>query len=162
MFVHIDSRHRGFAHSHACRAVSGDQAAQELEQVRVVSDEKDVLAIGIPVDQLLKIGIARANVERRANFDFSLVAKFVTDKLRGLERTLQWTGDDDVWLDFEGAEKTTHQHALFLAFGNEAALGVKLCTITGNSGIGMPHQMKVHGGMGSIREGIAASFENRV
>ena len=56
----------------------------------------------------------------------------------------------------------TSQPAVTRTVHLEAALGVKLCTITGNSGIGMPHQMKVHGGMGSIREGIAASFENRV
>ncbi len=139
MLVHVDARHRALSHPHARRAIPGDQSAKELEQVGVVSYEKNVLAIGILIDELLEIGEACADVQRRADLNFGVVTEFVADKLRCLKGALQLTGDNNVGLNLEGAEKAAHQHALLLAIGDKAAFGVELRTFTGNSGIGMPH-----------------------
>jgi len=63
MLVHIDACDRSLAHADAGAAVSGDEAAEELEQVRIVADEHDVLAVGVFVDQFLEVCIAGGQVE---------------------------------------------------------------------------------------------------
>ena len=92
----------------------------------------------------MKVGVGGVEVERRTDFDFAFVAEFVADKLCGLQCALQRAGNDDVRLDFEGAEDAPHDHALFFAFGDQAAFRVELRALAGNSGIGMPHEVEVH------------------
>ena len=89
MLVHVDSGYRSFAHTHTRSTIAGNQPAQKLKEVRIVANEKDVLPIGVLADQLLKVCVSRADIEGRADFDLTLIAKFISDKLSGLERALQ-------------------------------------------------------------------------
>jgi len=146
VLVHIDASDGTLAHADAGSSIPSDEAAEKLEEVGIVADEHHVLPVGIFVDQLLKVRVARAKVKRRADFDFALVAEFVADELGGLERTLQRAGDDDVGLDFEGAEKPAHEHALLFAFGDKAALRVELCALTRNTGVRVAHEVEIHSG----------------
>ena len=57
----------------------------------------------------------------------------------------RWAGDNDIGLDFEGAEHAPHHHALFFAFGDKPALRVELCALAGDSSIGMAHEVEIHG-----------------
>ena len=146
MLVHIDAGDSGLAHANAGSAIPGNEAAEELEEIRVVSNEEDVLTVGVLVDQLLEVGVAGAEIEGRTDFDLAVVAKLIADELGGLQSALEWAGDDDVGLDFEGAEEPAHEHALLFAFGDETAFGIELCALTRNTGVRMTHEVQVHGG----------------
>src|SRR4051812_24422272 len=154
MLVHIYAGDRSFAHANAGTTVSGDESTEKLKQVRVMPDEHDVLPVGVLIDQLLEIGVPGAKVESGADFDLSVIGKFVADELGCLESPLEGAGDDDVRLDLEGTEKVAHEHALLFALCDETTSGVELCTITRNARICMPHEVKVHiRGVGSERAG---------
>lgn len=146
MLVHVNANDRGFAHPDAGTPVAGDEAAEELEEIRVVPDEKDILAVGVSVNQLLKICVAGAEVERGTDLNLSFITELIPYELCGLEGSFERAGHDDVWLDLQSAEKPSHQHALFFALGDEAALGIELRTFARNSGVGMTHQVEVHDG----------------
>jgi len=146
VLVHIDAGDSGLAHANAGSAVPGDEATEELEEIGIVSNEQDVLPVGILVDQLLEIGVASAEVESRTDFNLGIVAKLIANKLGCLQSALERAGDDDVWLDFEGAEEPAHEHALLFAFGDEATFGIEFCALTRNTGVGVTHQVEVHGG----------------
>jgi len=88
VLIHINACDRGLAHADAGSAVAGDDAAEELEEIRVVSDEEDVLAIGAFVNELLEVGIAGAEVESGADFDFAVVAEFIANELGSLKGAL--------------------------------------------------------------------------
>lgn len=146
MLIHVDASNRTFAHADAGSAIAGNQAAQELEEIRIVSDEEDVLAVGVLVDEFLEIGVGGAEVEGGADFNLAVIAKFVADELGGLESAFERAGDDDIGLDFESAEQAAHQHALLFTFRDEPALCVELGSIAGDSSVGVAHEVKVHGG----------------
>jgi hypothetical protein len=156
VLVHVDADNRPFAHANAGPAVPGDEAAEELEEVGIVANEKYVLAVGVLVDELLEIGVGCGEVKGRADFDFAFIAEFVADELSCLKGALQRAGDNYVGLDPEGAEEPTHKHALLFAFGDEAAFGVKLGAFTRNTGVRMTHEVEVHWGMGSRRQDTPA------
>ena len=148
MLVHIDASDRAFTHADPCCSIARDQAAEKLEHIGIVPDEKNILAICVFVDKLLEFGVTGAAIQRRADLDSSFIAEFVADELRRLKSALQRARDNDVRLDFQSAKEPAHQHALFLAFRNKTAFSVKLRAITWNAGIGMPHEVKVHGSGG--------------
>jgi hypothetical protein len=106
-------------------AVAGDQTAEELKKVGVVADGQHAFAVGVFSQQRLEIVIACVGPEGGADLDFGVVAELGAHELRGLQGALQRAGDDDIHLHLEGAEDARHQHALFLAFFDEAALGVE-------------------------------------
>jgi hypothetical protein len=89
-----------------------------------------------------KVGVGG---QRRADFDFAVVAELGADKLRGLQGALERAGDDDVHLHLEGAQHARHQHALLLAFLDQAALGVESGVLAEQSGIGVAHEVEDHG-----------------
>ena len=144
MLFHVDARDRGFTHTYSGTAIAGNEAAQKLEQVRVVSHDQDVLPVRIFLQELLKVRIGGVEVERRADLDFAFIAEFVAHKLCGLQCSLQGTGNDDVRLNLERAEDSPHDHALFFSFDDQTAFSVELRALAGNSGIGMPHEVEVH------------------
>ena len=146
MLVHVNAGDGGFAHADARSPVPRDQATEELEEIGIVADEHDVLAVRVLIDQLLEVGIARSEIESRADFDLALVAQLVAHELGSLQCPLQGARDNHVRLDFQGSEKTAHQHALFFAFSDKAALRVELCALTRNTGVRMTHQVEIHSG----------------
>src|ERR1700739_323037 len=110
-----------------------------------MSDYKDVLPVGVFLQEPLKVGIGRSEIERRAHLNLAFIPEFVANKLRRLEGALQGTGDDDIRLDFESAQESPHDHALFFAFGDQAAFGVELRALARNSSVRVPHEVEVHG-----------------
>ena len=144
MLFHIDAGNRCFAHAYAGTAIAGDEATDKLEQVGIVSDDQHILTVCVLAQKGLEVGIGGAEVQRRADFDFAFVAEFVPNKLRRLECAFQRTGHDHIRLDFKGTENSSHDHALFLTFRDQAAFGVEFCALALNTGIGMPHEVEVH------------------
>lgn len=160
MLVHVDASDRCLAHAYAGAAIRGDQAAKELKETGIVADDEDILAIGEFVEQFLEIGECGVWPERCADLNLAFVAEFVAHKLSRLQGTLQGAGDDQIGLHLEGAENAAHDHALFLAFGDQPALGIELRIIARNSRIGMPHEIEVHGrGLAFAGSISASSFE---
>ena len=88
-----------------------------------------------------KVGV---RAERRADFDLGVVAQLGADELRRLQGALQRAGDDDVHLHLERAQHARHQHALLLAFFDEAPLGVESGVLAAKSGIGVAHEVEDH------------------
>jgi len=144
MLFHIDASHGAFAHAHAGSAVSGDEASEELKQVRIVSDDQNILPVCIFVQQLLEVRVGGVEIERRTNLDFAFVTEFIAHKLCGLQRALKRAGQDDIGLNLERAQDSPHDHALFFSFGDQTAFSVEFRAFAGNSGIGMPHEVEVH------------------
>ncbi len=158
--IHVDAGHRALAHADAGAAIAGDDAAEELEEIGIVADQQHAFAVGILLNQLLESGIIGVRPQRRADLDLGLVAQFSTDKLRGLQGTLEGAGDDDVDLHLERAQQPRHEHALLLAFLDQAPFGVEDGIAAGESGIGVAHEIEVHWiGLGVLRGRSANSLE---
>lgn len=157
MAVHVDAGDGALSHADGGGAVAADEAAEELEDVGIVADGQDALAVGIFGEHLLEVGVIGAEGEGGADFDFGFVAQLGADKLRGLEGALEGAGDDDVNLHLEGAEDAGHQHALVFSFLDEGPLGVESRVPAGHSGIGVAHQVEVHRvGSGEVKWGLPA------
>ena len=75
-------------------------------------DEEDVLAVGVFIDQLLKVGIGSGEVESWAGLDLDLVAQFVADELSSLECALEGTGENHIHLSIKGGQCAAHRCAL--------------------------------------------------
>lgn len=139
VLFHVDACDRALAHADAGSAIAGDEAAKELEEIRIVADHEHILTVSILPEELLEIGVGCTEIERRAYLDLAFIPEFVADELGGLERTLQWAGNNDIGLNFKGAKHASHRHALFFAFSDEASFRVELNALAGNSSIGMAH-----------------------
>ena len=139
MLFHVDACYAALAHADACPAIAGDEPAKELEEVRIVADHEHVLPVCVLSQELLEIGVGCSEIERRAHFNLAVIPEFVADKLGGLERALQWAGNNNVGLNFERAEHAPHDHALLFALRDEPTLRVELRALAGNSSIGMAH-----------------------
>lgn len=144
MAIHVDARHRALAHAHTRSAIARDDAAQEFEKIGVVANQQHAFAVGVLLNQLLESGIVGVRAQSRADFNLGLVAQFSPDKLRGLERSLQWTGDDDVHLHLESAHQARHQHALIFSFLDQPPFCVQNGIASGESGIGVAHEVEIH------------------
>src|SRR5579859_676087 len=118
MLFHIDTCDRTFAHADAGSAIAGDEPAKELEKIRIVADHEHVLPVCELPEELLEIGVGCTEIERRAYLDLAFIPEFVADELGGLERALQRAGNNDIRLNFEGAEHASHRHALLFTFGD--------------------------------------------
>ena len=162
VLFHVDARDRAFAHADTCSAIAGDEAAEELEEIGIVADHEHVLPVSVLPEELLEIGVGCVEIERRTYLDLAFVSEFIADKLRGLERTLQGAGNNDIGLDFEGAKHAPHHHALLFAFRDEASFGVELNALAGNSSIGMAHQVEIHvreAGVSGRAESLALNLD---
>ena len=104
-----------------------------------------VLTVCILPEEFLEICVRCTEVKRRTHLDLAFIPEFVADKLGGLKRTLQRAGNNDIRLDFQGAEHAPHDHALLFAFCDETPLRVELNALAGNSSIGMAHKVQIHG-----------------
>lgn len=157
MLVHVNANARSFSHANTGAAVAGDDSAKELKEIRIVAHEEHFLTVGILADELLEVGISGVGFERRADFNLAFVSEFVADKLCGLQSALERARNNYVWLDFESAEEASHHHALFLAFGNETALGVEFCALARNTSVRVAHEVEIHEwGTGVVRGEIPA------
>jgi len=139
MAVHIDARDGAFAHADGGAAVAGDHAAQELEDIGVVADDKHALAVGILGQHLLEGRVIGIQAEGGTDFHFGFVAKLGADKLGCLESPLERAGYDDVDLDPEGGKNARHQHALLFPLLNQGSFGVEGGVISPESGVGVAH-----------------------
>src|ERR1700756_5202187 len=144
MLRHVDARDRALAHAYARSTVSGDQTAEEFEEVRVVTDHQHAFAVGVLIKQLLKSDEVSIGCERSAYLDFRLVTHLRAHKLSGLQGAFERTGDDDVDLHTERAEHPGDQDALVLAVFDQGAFGVQRRIVARDSGIGMTHQVEIH------------------
>jgi len=66
VLVHVNAGDGGFAHADARSPVPRDQATEELEEIGIVADEHDVLAVRVLINQLLEVG--ENILHRLANF----------------------------------------------------------------------------------------------
>ena len=73
------------------------------------------------------------------------VALLIANHLGGLHGAFEWAGDDDVNLHLEGEEHARHEHALVLAFFDEGSLGIECWVFARDAGIGVAHQVEIHG-----------------
>jgi len=141
VLVHVDAGNGSLAHSNSGASVGGNQAADKLEQVGIMADNQDVLAIRVFFKHLLKGGEVRLGRESRTDLNLAFVPQLVAHKLRSLQGALQWARDDQVWLYFKSIQNAAHHHALFFAFFDETALGVEFRTLAGYASIGVAHQV---------------------
>ena len=121
----VDARHGAFAHADAGTAISGDDAAQELEKIGIVSHQEYAIAVGILLQQLLESDVIRIRPQRRTDLDLGFVSQFCADELRGLQGPLQGTRGNHVHLHLQRAQHARHEHALFFSFFDESALGIE-------------------------------------
>jgi hypothetical protein len=144
MLFHVNAGDGTFAHADACSAVAGDETAEELEEIGIVADDKHVLTVGVCSKEVLEVGVCGTEIESRTDLDLAFIPKFIADELGGLQGALQRAGNDDIRLDLEGAQHTSHDHALFFAFRDKPPFGVELDALAGNTSIGMTHEVEVH------------------
>jgi len=137
--VHIDAGDGAFAHADGGSAVAGDEAAEELEEVGVVSNDQDAFAVRIFCDEGLEVGVVCMEAEGWADFDFGFIAELGADKLGGLKGAFERAGDDDVHLNFERGENARHEHALLFSLFDEGSLAVKDWIVARDACIGVPH-----------------------
>jgi len=144
MVVKIDAGDGAFPHADRGASVAGDEAAEKLKQDGVMADGEHAFAAGILNQHVLEGGKVCIGQEGSADFDLGVIAELGSDKLGGLHGALERAGDDDVDLDLEGAQHAGHQHALVLAFLDEAPLGVESGILSKHSCTGVTHQVEDH------------------
>ena len=144
MFFHVNPRDRSLAHADAGSAISGDEAAKELEQIWIMADHQHILAISVFSEELLEVGVRCAEIERCAYFDLAFISEFVANELRSLQGALQGAGNNDIRLDLESAEHAAHDHALLFTFCDKSPFRVELSALAGNSSIRMAHEVEIH------------------
>ena len=137
--IEIDAGDGALPHADGGSAVGGDQAAQELEEIGIVADCQDAVVAGIFGQHLLEVGVAGVQPQGRTDLHFGVVTQLRADKLRGLQGALEGAGDDHVHLHLERAQHARHQHALVLAFLDEAPLGIEGGILAAKSSIGVAH-----------------------
>src|SRR6202034_931750 len=99
-------------------AITGDELGDELMQVGIVAYQQDPFAAGVLGNKLLKgreIAVWREGGRCEANLS--------SNELGRLTRALERAGDDDVDLSLESGQNSGHQHALLLAFFDQAPFG---------------------------------------
>jgi len=161
MAVQIDTGNRALSHANGGASIAGDQAAEEIEDIGVVADGQYPFAVGILRQHLLKVSVIGSGRQSRAYLDFCLVAQLSGDKLRRLKGALQGARDDYIHLHFECVHNAGHQHALVLALFDEGSLGVESGIVTSDSGVGVAHEVEVHG-VGSGGRVICRSFRSSI
>ena len=144
MLFHVNAGDGTLAHADACSTVAGDETAEELEEIRIVADDEHVLTVSVFSEQVLEVGEGGTEIESRTDLDLAFIAELIADELGRLQSALQRAGNDDIRLDLEGAQHTSHDHALFFAFRDEPPFGVELDALAGNTSIGMTHEVEVH------------------
>ena len=144
MVVEVNAGDGALAHTDGGAAVAGDEAAEKLKEDGVVADGQHAFAAGVLDEHVLKGFEGRVGGEGGADLNFAVVAELGADELRGLQGALERAGDDDVDLDFEGAQHAGHEHALVFSLFDEASLGVEGGIPTEESGIGVAHEVEDH------------------
>jgi len=143
-------------------AVATHQFGEVLVEVGVVSDDEDAFAVAVLVEELLEGGVVSVGGEGGGDDDGEIESELGADELGGLAGAFEGAGDDDVDLDLESGEDSGHEHALLLAFFDQAAFGVKERVFTGDAGIGVTHQVEVHTVIGEepgvARRGVQRRF----
>ncbi len=142
-FVHVDARNGAFAHADGGAAVAGNQAAEKLEQVGIVPHGQDSFAVGILRQQCpgnrrnCAFNPSAGLISTLASYPSSVPTNCAVCRARfsGLE-TITSIGA------FERAQHPRHQHALLLAFLDQAAFGVEKGIVANGSGIRMAHQIR--------------------
>jgi hypothetical protein len=126
-------------------SVAGDELGDELVQVGIMAYEQDSLAAGVLGDELLKGGIVSIGRKSRRGEDRRLKTDLGGHELGGLAGTFERAGDDDVDLHLERSQDAGHEHALLLAFFDQAAFGVKYGIFAWDARIRVAHEIEVHG-----------------
>jgi len=150
MLGHVDASDAAFAQANAAASVrmpvsiAGNQPCDELMEVGIVTHHQHALAIGILRDQLLEGGKLPIGSQHRRIQDGLIEAHFRCYKLGCLPRSLERAGDDDIHLHLEPGEDTGHQHALLLAFLDQAALDVEKWIFARNASICVAHEIEIH------------------
>ena len=125
-------------------AVAGDQLCYVLVEIGIMADHQHSLAVGVLGDELLKGGVIAVGRKRRRGEDGRFKADLGADELCGLAGALERTGDDYVDLRVERGQHAGHQHALLLAFLDQAAFGIEERISAWNASIGMAHEVEIH------------------
>jgi len=145
--IQIYAGDRALPHADGGGPVAGDEAAEELKKDGVVAHSQQTFAVREFREHGLEGGEGCIRQQGGTYFDFGVVAELGADKLRGLQGALEGAGDDDIDLHLEGAQHARHQHALVLAFLDEAPLGVECGVLAEDSGIGVAHEVEDHSEM---------------
>ena len=125
--------------------VPGDQFGDELMQVGIMTHDQDTFAILVLCDQLLQRSAIAVGREGWRGEDRGLETDLGGDELGGLTSSLERAGDDDVNLRFETSQDSGHQHALLLAFFDQAALGIEDRIFAGDASVCVAHEIEIHG-----------------
>ena len=122
-----DAGERTFAETNLGLGAGGghEQRTEKAGEIRIVSDDEQVLTIGAFAEELLEFLECGLRGERGGVKDLGLVAGFCADQGCGLEAPLQGARDDEVELDVESIQYVSELDAVLFAFLVERALGVE-------------------------------------
>lgn len=125
-------------------AITGDELGDELMQVGIVAYQQDPFAAGVLGNKLLKGREIAVWREGGRGEDGRFEANLSSNELGRLTRALERAGDDDVDLSLESGQNSGHQHALLLAFFDQAPFGVKDGIFARDARICVAHEIEVH------------------